>query len=150
MFNVKDASPDETRIFRDLSHNQLLKSLKSWLEDKKSEMAQTIYSITIHSRHEDGIDILIEFSQSKIGVQVHSYEDIKGEKEVFGSKVMRQVGESLKHPLSGRIIVYCGDMTDPSQKDKVLRSISEISQMKNMNIRCVPPEKAVVIIKQNL
>lgn len=41
-------------------------------------------------------------------------------------------------------------MIDRSQKDKSLRSISEISQMKSISIRCIPPEKALVIIKQNL
>jgi len=145
-FNVESVSPDDTRIFIGLSHDQLLKSLMKWLESKKSE---AIYPITIHSWHEAGIDILMEFSHLKIGIQVHSYEDIKGEKESFGTKVTRQIGESLKYPLSGRIIVYCGDMTDPSQKDKVLRSIIEISKMKNISIRCVPPEKAAAIIKRN-
>lgn len=86
----------------------------------------------------------------KIGIQIHSYRDIEGKKESFGSKVKRQIAESFKHSLNGIIVIYCGDLSDPSQKDKILRSISEISQMKNIRIEYVPPEKAVNIIKQNV
>lgn len=149
LFNVIDAKADETKIFKNLSHEQLLNSFKKWLENKKFGTDGTAYSIIIHSRHEEGIDVLVEFSKSRIGIQIHSYLDIKGEKEIFGSKVTRQIGESLKHTLDGRIIIYCGDMTDTSQKDKILKSMSEVSRM-SINARCVPPEKAIVIIKQNL
>ena len=150
LFSIPDASNDETKIFRNQSHSQLVRLFKRWLENKKSALGEPIYSIEIHSRHEAGIDILAEFSRSKIGIQIHSYRDIKGEKETFGSKVKRQIGDSLKHGLSGSIIIYCGDMMDPSQKDKILSSISEVSQMKKINIICVPRQKAVVIMKQGL
>lgn len=146
LFSVQSSNEEETAVFRNITHERLLHDFRKWLE--KRNMDKKIFGNITHGLREAGIDIIAETSSEpriKIGVQVKDNNDVK--KEDFAKQVKTQITDSKKHDVKGLIIVFCGDLTDNSVREKVRGMTSELSQMKNY-IKTVPPEKALTILRE--
>ncbi len=140
LFRIGLSNEEETQVFRKIKHEELLHSFRSWLEKRN------FFSNISHGPREAGIDIIAETSQPrvKIGIQIKDNNDIK--EKLFSKKLKAQITDSKKHDVKGLIIIFCGDLTDNSVKQKVRGMTSELSQMKN-NIIVIPPEKALTILR---
>jgi hypothetical protein len=120
--------------------------LFKWIETKNGEK---FFGDVIHGPKESGIDIVVQVSsgsKQKFGIQVKNNDDVKAKD--FASKLKAQITESKKHQIQGLILFFAADMTDDSVESKISSILSEISQMNDIFIRPISPERAISIIKE--
>lgn len=144
-------SPEkETRQFKDVSHDELCKALKFWLDHTKLFFGEVTQIDVIQGPNDAGIDVYIDLLKSppiKFAIQVKSHGDIKIGKQSLSEKVHSQINRSHKHNLRKLIVTFAGDMTDSKQNNKVNYVTSDIHQMKGNNdyILLISPAQLVTI-----
>ena len=147
LFDVKSASDEETKIFNEISHDELCKAVEYWIDQTRLIFGEPVLTYQNQSLRDSGVDVSINLVTSKInfGFQVKSHGDI--DEKDFSQKVNAQITQSKKHDLAKLVVALAGDLTDSRQKEKVRGIISEIKQQKgdNQYVIIIPPEKLVSI-----
>ncbi|MGA9350842.1 MAG: hypothetical protein WBW48_18840 [Anaerolineae bacterium] len=142
ILDVGFASREDTAGFKEVKHDPYVEALQSWLHSYGSNWAeQPRFSIT-QGLIDRGVDLKVEFKIADyvVGFQVWSYNDIK--RKELEKDIWRQIGESGSYHLNDFYVILCGDMTDPSQYQKVRRFIDLVERGRYPLITVIPPEKA--------
>jgi len=128
-----------TAGFRGKSHEELLRVLQVLLDRHLGVHAQVS---TFQSLADAGCDVQALFPAQglKYGIQVKSHGDIS--KSDFAKDTLAQIQDSRQHGLKRLYVVLAGDLTDPSQREKVRGLHSRINRMKDEYVLVVPPERA--------
>ena len=147
IFNIKSAEEEETARFKGIKHDDLCSAILYWVEQNRLLLIEPINAFITHGLREEGVDVVLNFSTSKviIGFQVKSHSDI-GEKD-FPRKVKHQITGSKKHGLDKLFICLCGDLTNTSQNARMQGISSEISQIdkKDDYTYLVSPRKMIQV-----
>lgn len=147
LIDVKSASDEETKIFAEVSHDEICKAIEYWVDQTRLIFGEPVLTYQNQSLRDSGVDVSINLVTSKInfGFQVKSHGDIN--EKSFSQKVNAQITQSKKHDLTKLVVALAGDLTDNSQKEKVRGMISEIKQQKgdNQYVIVISPEKLVSI-----
>ena len=147
LINVKSCNPTETSRFRGVKHDDLVNSLRYWFEQTRLFFGEPLVVQGNQSRNDAGVDLLLLFvnSKKKIGIQIKSHYDIS--ESSFQKNVKAQMVDSQRHGLDFYLIGFAGDMTSNSQKEKVGRMISEISQTNDKKVLVLQPEQVYPIFQ---
>ncbi|NOU85761.1 hypothetical protein GC102_08235 [Paenibacillus sp. LMG 31460] len=87
-----------TLIFKDRSHDEMVKELRDYLELNKEYLGGNILLNFTQSLNDHGVDLLLEVPDCvKIGFQVKCHRDV--EDAQFAANVKRQFAESFAHGL---------------------------------------------------
>ena len=121
ILDVGFASREDTAGFTEVKHDPYVEALQSWLHSYGSNWAEQPRFSTTQGLLDRGVDLKVEFKITNyiVGFQVWSYNDIKGKE--LKKEFWRQIGESGSYDLDDFYVILCGDMTDPSQYQKVRR-----------------------------
>lgn len=144
LFRYKRADKKETAYFKEFDHDQICASVHECIE---KIIGERIKIEDIHGLHDAGVDLIIDDNESKVGLQVKSYNDIASSDNFFSGTVKRQIQDSKKHSLEHLFILLCGDTNDRSQNAKINGLKSEISQMNDNYISVIPPEYLIQLVK---
>jgi hypothetical protein len=144
LFDVESRPEEETAIFQDVSHEELLSELQYWIDQSKMIFGDVVIE-NIQGFKDSGVDIGINLIRSNLrfGLQVKSFGDIQ--KPDFYAKVKSQAFESDSYGLEKYIIFFGGDLN--IQKEKIHGIIAELSQRNtDLRIITVPPEKLLTML----
>jgi hypothetical protein len=146
IFSCNGADTSDTIAFRSISHESLCQSFQYWLEKMRPTIDEPINIAVTQSLRDEGIDVLLDFSVSKVkvGFQVKSHNDVS--QKDFTRRCIAQISRSHKYSVSRLIIALGADLTDESQREKVRGLISEVSQMGDY-CKIFSPEKTLTIWK---
>jgi hypothetical protein len=94
----------------------------------------------MQSLQDAGCDLTIDWGEGvKYGIQLKSHFDI-GQPD-FQAKTLSQVQDSRQHKLLRLFVLLAGDMTDPSQLQKVRGLEARVSRMADKYVLLVAPER---------
>jgi tetratricopeptide (TPR) repeat protein len=132
-----------TAGFRDKKHDGLLSALRVVLD---AHFGARVRVSIFQSLPDAGCDIGLLFPAQglKCGIQVKSHRDIA--QLDFATKTLAQIQDSRRHGLRRLYLVLAGDLTDPSQLEKVRGLDSRISQMQDDYVTVVPPERVWTLL----
>lgn len=147
IFELPKSDLKSTEKFSEISHDDLCNTFDNWFVFASRREGWNVNSVEIHGLHDRGIDLIFglakgEGDECKIGIQVKSDRDIKKGLEAQVSTTLANWGQFNVDFL---IIIFCGDLTNKSQKIKVRQQVSRIQQNKANNILTLEPRKAVTI-----
>lgn len=148
-FNVKSSSQEETTVFKDMKHSDILTLLLKWLENKNG--ATKLFASIIHGLGEEGVDIIVETCEEcpeRFGIQLKNNNDVKDKD--FPTKIKAQITDSKKHKIVGLLIIFAADLTDATIRDRIRGLISDLSQMSDTFVKVFSPEKALTIMREEM
>jgi hypothetical protein len=127
-----------TSGFREMKHDVILEVLQKALDEKLPAKPRLL---VLQSLQDRGCDLLIEWSNgTKHGIQLKSSGDIQSKS--FAESTIAQIQDSRQHGLKKLYVVFCGDMTTKSNRQKVRSMLSRISSMNDAYVMGIPPERA--------
>lgn len=143
LWPTEAASPAATSWFAQRSHDELLQAL---LVAVDAALPGFVRASVFQSLQDAGCDIGIECIEegAKYGIQVKSYGDIA--QPEFARDTLAQIQDSRRHGLQRLFLLLAGDMTDPSQAQKVAGLHSRINQMADPYVIIVPPQRLRALI----
>lgn len=146
-FNVKSSSQEETAIFKDMKHSELLTLLLKWIENKNG--STKMFANIIHGLTEEGVDIIVETCEEcpeRFGMQLKNNEDVK--QKDFSTKIKAQMIDSKKHKIVGLLVMFAADATDVTVRDRIRSLMSDLSQMNDTFVKAFPPEKVLSMMRE--
>lgn len=152
ILNRKSSSDGETDFFADKNHDDLLDLLLRYIENS-SPLIGNPKVFKTQSLNDHGVDLIIEYPNTcKIGVQIKSHFDVKGED--FAVKVKSQLAESQYHGLDKWYLLICSPLVEPGGKknysSKISHLINELSSYKTSYHVVYGPQHAVNILRSDL
>lgn len=145
LLNVKLAYTEGTTKLRGVRHDKLCEAFEYWIDQTKTLFGEVVLIEKLQSLQDAGVDVAINFPQSKfrIGVQVKSWGDIR--KRDFSTKVLAQKSQSKKHDISNLLLALAGDLIDESQLQKMNFIKSEMLQHRDDFVFIISPQKVLTI-----
>lgn len=136
---------ERTKQFKGVAHDEILYAYKYWLEYLKLLVKEPFAVEIIQGQQDEGVDLIINFlaSDTKLGLQVKSYNDINDQK--FRERVMQQISYSKKHGLSKLLVILCADLENRSHSYKVRNLLSQFSQMSDNYVMAIQPQQALPV-----
>lgn len=148
ILNFPSLQKEETKIFKDLGHDQLLDMFERWILIEFATHYQCSTS-NFHGWHDKGIDSLITITnreKARVAVQIKSYGDVK---RGLDSPINNTLVHFKSFNVDLLMIIFCGDYTDKSQKDKIKQQISKIESLPDEdNIIIIDPLKAITLFNR--
>lgn len=150
ILNSVSSEVEETYNFRNISHLELCRAVKYWIEQLRILFGESISVEIVHGYNEDGIDLFIDLlneKQIRFAVQIKSYEDIKDKH--LNDAVHAQIGKSKKHILSRLVFAFAGDLNNETQEKRISIVLSEIHKINAIepSISFVSPREFYTIYK---
>src|SRR5690606_15720348 len=131
-----------TAGFRGQAHDALVERLQTILDKQLPDRPRMTILQSLQDR---GCDLLIEWRDgTKHGIQLKSNFDI--EEETFTGTTIVQMQDSRQHGLAKLYVVFCGDLTSQSNRQKVRSILSRMSAMNDPYLLGVPPERALPLL----
>lgn len=151
MHKIFDAEPstiEETAKFKNIGHPELIEVFSGWAKRHEDIFRETIKIDKTHGLQEHGVDFVIHLitSNRKIGVQVECYSDIK--QKDFTKDLNTQIVNSKTYDLECFCVIFCGDMTDKSQNQKISGRISHFQKTKDSYVQSFDPQKAMTVYNE--
>jgi len=146
LFDVEPSPEEETVLFKNVKHDELLLSVEYWIDQSKMIFGEVVHIEKTQSLADAGVDICVNLVQSKFrfGIQVKSHFDI-GEK-AFAKNVKAQTYDSSSFSLDKYVILFAADLT--KQWKKVQGMISTLSQNNtDQHLLLISPAKFLTIFK---
>jgi hypothetical protein len=136
------AAPALTAGFKGKSHDESLRLLR---ERADAELVGRPRITILQSLQDAGCDLLIDWGDGlKFGIQLKSHFDI-GQKS-FASNTTGQIQYSRQHGLELLYILLAGDLTDPSQEQKVRGFEAAVSKQNDRYAVTVSPERVWTLL----
>lgn len=144
LFDVEPSPENETEIFQDVKHAELLEALEFWIDQCKMIFGEVVHTEKTQSLQDAGVDVCVNLMESKFrfGIQVKSYLDIQ--QGDFSKRVKAQTFDSGVYQLNKYVILFAGNLI--TQREKVQGMIAVLSQRNtDQRIITVPPSKLLTI-----
>jgi len=136
---------EDTKQFKGVPHDDILNAYKYWLEYLRLLIREPYTVEILQGLQDAGVDIIIKFlkSNSKIGIQVKSYQDLN--RPMFQQEVMSQISHSKKHGIEKLLLIPCGDLTNRSHNNKIPNLMSNVDQMNDDYVHFIQPQQALPV-----
>lgn len=123
--------------FRGKRHDDLLHRLR----DKADACFGTGPKVLVlQSLQDAGCDLLFDWGEGhKYGVQLKSHGDI--EQADFAAKTLCQIQDSKQHGLKHLYVLLAGDLTDPSQAQKMRGFEARVSKQNDRYVTTISPDR---------
>lgn len=131
-----------TAGFASERHEPMLVRLRGLLEECLVDPRPLIR--LLQSLQDRGVDLLLEWTVAKYGVQLKSNGDV--EEKDFTVKTLAQITDSEQYGLERLYVIIAADITGNSNRERVRQLEARISSMNRKYAIIVPPERAWTLL----
>ncbi len=144
LFNRGLGTEDDTKWFKDVSHDELLTCLLTYLNANRHYLGYCRLE-NRQALNDRGVDILLEVDEFKSGFQIKSHGDIASKD--FSANVKRQFAESLSHGLDHYYILICASLMGEGwdYREKVAHLLNELGLYQKISFDIFGPTQTVGI-----
>jgi hypothetical protein len=147
VLDVDDAPTESTQAFRGKSHDVLLRQFADWMRQRIREVGLTTTWAVSQGRSDQGVDAIIEVTggpTGRLGIQLENDGTVK--KHNFADQMARVYALYDINQVDLLLVVFCGDETNGSVREKVRRQVAIAAQKADRAIVTIEPTKAISIL----
>jgi hypothetical protein len=147
VLDLDDAPTESTQAFRGKNHDMLLRQFADWMRHRIRELGLSSTWAVSQGRSDQGVDALMEVSgrlTGRLGIQLENDATIK--KSNFADQMARVYALYDINQVDLLLVVFCGDETNGSVREKVRRQVAIAAQKADRAIVTIEPTKAISIL----